>query len=318
MCMCAVSCQRKWKGSKMKNRDVSKTYKIDLGKANNDICPGCIIIEGGGFRGIYGAAALDVLMENHINLQCLVGVSAGALNGMNYISGQIGRAATITLNHRLDKNYVGLRPLIKDKGIFGFGYAFGELMQRYPFDWERFNSNKQRFVITATNLITGDTEYFEKGKCDIFKALQASSSLPYVSKPVVINGIPYLDGGCSNKLPYKWALENGYKKIIVIKTQHGDFRKPDDSKSSGFIAKKYFYKYKDFAKKLEKNNEIYNRQLDELDKLKNNGDVFVISPSSPVDVKRFDSDIQKLYDLYEMGYNDTVSLIPKIKEYLEN
>ena len=235
MYMCAVNYQRKWKGLRMKNKEFSKSYEILCGKATDNISPGCIVIEGGGFRGIYGAAVLDALMGNDINLSCLIGVSAGALNGMGYISGQIGRAATTTLNHRLDKNYVGLRPFIKDKGIFGFGYAFGELMQRYPFDWERFNNGKQRFVIAATNMKTGDTEYFEKGKCDIFKALQASSSLPYVSKPVVINGIPYLDGGCSNKLPYKWAIDNGYKKIIVIKTQHGDFRKPNDSKSLSFL-----------------------------------------------------------------------------------
>lgn len=301
----------------MKNKDFSKSYAITRGKASDNITSGCVVVEGGGFRGIYAAAALDALMENDINLSCLVGVSAGALNGMNYISGQIGRAATITLNHRPDKNYVGLLPYIKDRGIFGFGYAFGELMERYPFDWERFNSGKQRFVIVATNMKTGDTEYFENGKCDIFKALQASSSLPYASSPVIINGTPYLDGGCSNKLPYKWALDNGFKNVIVIKTQHNDFRKPEDSKYSGFMAEKYFYKYKNFAKMLSQNNEIYNQQLDELDGLKNDGSVFVISPTSAVNVRRFESDIQKLYTLYEMGYNDTLALVQQIKEYLE-
>ena len=317
MYMYAANCQRKWKGSKMKNKALSESYAIIRGKASDNITSGCVVVEGGGFRGIYAAAALDALMKNDINLSCLVGVSAGALNGMNYISGQIGRAATITLNHRADKNYVGLRPFIKDKGIFGFGYAFGKLMKKYPFDWERFNSGNQRFIIVTTNMKTGDTEYFENGSCDIFKALQASSSLPYASSPVIINGTPYLDGGCSSKLPYNWALENGYKKIIVIKTQHSDFRKPKDSKYSEFMFNNYFYKYKNFAKKLSQNNEIYNRQLDELDRLKNDGSVFVINPTSKVDVKRFESDIQKLYSLYEMGYNDTLALIPQIKEYLK-
>lgn len=300
----------------MKHKVFSKINELPSGNATDIYTDGCVVMEGGAFRGIYVAAALDALMENGINLRCAIGVSAGALNGMNYISGQIGRAGKITLNHRFDKKYVGGRVLIKNRSIFGYDYAFNELMKKYPFNQERFQSGKQRFVIVATNLKTAKAEYFENGCCDVYKVLEASSSLPYVSKPVQINGAPYLDGGCSDKVPYQWALDNGYEKVIVIKTQQDGFRKSETSERSKKLAEKVYHKFPEFARLLGENNEMYNKQLDNLDKLRDEGKVFVISPTEPVDVSRFESDIEKLGELYYMGYNDTIRLIPEIKKYL--
>lgn len=301
----------------MKQKVYSKINEIPTGNASDNITEGCLVAEGGAFRGIYAAAAMDALMENDINFSCTIGVSAGALNGMNYISGQIGRAALITLNHRFDKEYVGGRVLIKKKSIFGYDYAFSTLMKKYPFNHERFNSGKQRFVIVATNLKSAKAEYFENGSCDLYKALEASSSLPYISKPVKIDDIPYLDGGCSDKLPFEWALENGYKKVIVVKTQQNGYRKPKTSDRSKKLAKRVFHKFPEFAELLGRNNEMYNNQLDCLEKAEDNGNVFVISPTKPVNVSRFENDIEKLGALYDMGYNDTLKLIPEIKKYLK-
>ena len=301
----------------MKHKVYSKINEIPTGCASDIITEGCLVAEGGAFRGIYAAAAMDALMENNINLSCLIGVSAGALNGMSYISGQIGRAALITLNHRFDKKYVGGRVLIKEKSIFGYDYAFGTLMEQYPFNHERFSSGKQRFVIVTTNLETAQAEYFENGNCDIYKVLEASSSLPYIAKPVEIDGVPYLDGGCSDKLPFEWALKNEYKKVIVIKTQQNGYRKQKTSSRSEKLAKRVFHKYPQFAELLNNNNDMYNAQLDNLEKAEERGDVFVISPTKPVNVSRFENDIEKLGELYYMGYNDTIKLIPEIKKYLE-
>ena len=293
----------------------SKLDSLPYGNASNEFTDGCVIVEGGAFRGIYAAAVMDVLMQNNINLKCLVGVSAGALNGMNYISGQIGRSAKITLMHRFDKEYVGYKTLFKDKGIFGFSYCFNYLINKHKFDFDRFYSGNQRFIITATNVFNGKTTYFESGKCDLFKALQASASLPFFSKVVLIDGIPYLDGGCSEKIPYKWAFENGYKKVLIIKTQPDSYKKPATSKLTKIASKLFYGKYKKFAEALCKNNESYNKCLDEIEVLKKNGDVFVISPSAPVNVSRFEKDIEKIGNLYELGFNDATKLLPEIKKY---
>lgn len=302
----------------MKNKSFSKINSITTGNATDSITEGCVVIEGGAFRGIYAAAVLDVLMEAGINLSCAIGVSAGALNGMNYISGQIGRAALITLNHRFDKQYVGLSTLIKTKNIIGYDYAFGELMDIYPFNHERFNNESQRFVVVATNLKSGAPCYFEKGKCsDIKKALKASSSLPYISKPTAIDGTPHLDGGCSDKIPFEWAISNGYSKVVVIKTQHTTYRKPKTTPSSKMLAGRFYRKYPIFAEKLCENNEMYNEQLERLEVAEESGKVFVISPSVPVAVSRFENDLEKLGQLYLLGRKDATELIPKIKNYLE-
>ncbi len=301
----------------MKHKIYSKINNLPKGNASDIITEGCVVAEGGAFRGVYAAAVMDVLMENGINLSCLIGVSAGALNGMNYISGQIGRAAKITFNHRFDKKYVGGRVLLKKHSIFGYEYAFSTLMEKYPFNKQRFNSGNQRFVIVATNLKTAKPEYFENGECDVYKALEASSSLPYISKTVCIDGVPYLDGGCSDKLPFEWPLKNGYKKVLVIKTQTDDYRKEPTSDRSKKLANRVYRKYPEFAELLGRNNEMYNAQLDRLDTAREKGEVFVISPSKSFDVSRFESDIEKLGALYDLGYSDATALIPEIKKYLE-
>ena len=61
-----------------------------------------LVLEGGGLRGLYSAGVMDVMMENNIHVDCIIGVSAGALFGVNYKSHQIG----IYKNIRLIRTYL--------------------------------------------------------------------------------------------------------------------------------------------------------------------------------------------------------------------
>ena len=292
--------------------------KFPFSKADGGVTDGCIVLEGGAFRGSYTEGVLDALMENDINMRCVVGVSAGALNGMSYMSRQIGRAIRITMKYRHDSRYMGAKALKSDKGLIGFSFILGDLFDLEWFDKDSFNASDREFVAVATNLVTGEAEYFHRDKTDIYKAVAASASLPLVSKPVDIMGTPYFDGGCACKVPYTWALENGYKKVIVVRTRHASYRKDLTRKSKTLkIASAKYRKYPDFLNSLSQTNRLYNSQCDELEKMHSEGEVYVISPSLNLDVDRFEGNLDVLANLYYLGYNDTINQLDKLKEYLK-
>ena len=297
-------------------RDINMD-RFPLGTAGDKLTKGCIVLEGGAFRGTYTEGVLDALMLSDINLECVLGVSAGAMNGLNYVSGQIGRTIRVTLKYRHDSRYMGLKALKKDKGLFGFGFIFGELMDIEFFDKKRLMNSPMRFLAAATNCETGETEFFEKtGEVDIYEAVKASSSLPLVSQPVNLNGIEYFDGGCSKKVPYEWAFENGYDKVVVVRTRHADFRKELNGHGVNRFLRRKYSKYPEFLNVLSKLDKTYNDDCDRMQKLHNEGKLFMISPSEPLDVSRFEGDLKVITKLYELGFNDTMNNIEKLKKYL--
>lgn len=301
----------------MKNEIFSGIDKIPIGMSSDKITEGCIVIEGGGFRGVYSEGVLDALMEADINMSCTVGVSAGALNGLNYVSGQIGRTARINLRFRHDDRYVGIQAMKRDNGIIGFSYLFKDIDEFEPFNYERFYDSPRRFVVVATNLLTGKAEYFEKNEYGyIFQAVRASASLPYISKPVNINNIPYLDGGCACKLPYQWALDNQFKKIIVVKNQAAEYR-ADISQNINQMIERTYRNYPLLAKALAGGDERYNKQCDELERLEKDGTLIVLSPSKNIRIDTLEKDIEKLGEWYFLGYNDTKKRLPEIISYLD-
>lgn len=295
-------------------RVYSGVDKLPTGQTDEKLIEGCLCLEGGAFRGVYTSGVCDALMENGINMSACVGVSAGALNGVGYVSGQIGRCGRINLKYRHDGRYVGLRALVRNKGIIGFDFLFNEVPDFLPFNKERFERPEQRFVAVATNCKSGKTEYFEKGKCDIFKAVQASSSMQYVSKPVIVDGKPCLDGGATVHTPYKWALDNKYEKIIVVRTRDREYRRTPKNHAAAKLMYKKYPKYMECLMNVE---TAYNKECDRLDILGDEGRVLVLYPSKPLDhISRIEPDMEKLGWLYYLGYNDTLAQMNRIRNYL--
>ena len=296
-----------------------KTYSridsIPAGKASEKLIDACLVLEGGAFRGLYTQGFLDAMMLNDINLSCVIGVSAGALGGINYVSGQIGRSARTNLTFRHDSRYVGAKALLHSHSILDVGFLtedrgiIPELL-----DEERFYRPEQRFLAVATSLDTGEAVNFEKGRCsDIIAAVQASATMPYISPPVMIGNEPYLDGGCACKIPYEWAVAGGFEKIVVIRTRESSFRKP--GKRDG-KALKVYGKYPAFAEKLANSDIDYNHECDEIERLNEEGRLLRLAPSQPVTVSRVERDLEKLGELYWLGYHDCLSNREKIAEYL--
>ncbi len=289
--------------------------KIPNGKASEKLINACLVLEGGAFRGLYTQGFLDAMMQKGLNLSCVIGVSAGALSGLNYVSGQIGRSGRINLTYRHDSRYVGWRAFLRSRSLLDIGFLTEERGIIEPLDKERFNRPEQRFLAVAVNCLDGSVAYFEKGKCsDILKAIRASATMPFISPAVMMDGIPYLDGGCACKIPYQWALDQGFEKIIVLRTQDVSFRKPEKISKS---ALRFYKKYPEFAKKLSTSNIDYNRQCDEIEKLHASKRLLRIAPSKPVDVSRLEKDMEKLGELYLLGYDDCIDKLEMVKDYLK-
>lgn len=278
-----------------------------------------LVLEGGALRGMYTSGVLDTFLKNNMEFECVAGVSAGALNAMSYISKQPGRPAKINLEYCDDPRYIGRKAFIKNKGIIGYDYLFGDISEnKVPFDYKSFENTNQRFIIVTTNCEKAETEYLEKSNCnDLFKAAQASSSMPLASAMVEINNNHYLDGAVTTSIPVKWALEQGYEKVVVVLTRDKTYRKPMLSNKMKKLYKLAYHKYPKLIEKLNTMPERYNKLQDEIIDLEKEGKIFIIRPEKEVTVSRLEKDKEKLENLYKEGIAETEKNLDALKEYLE-
>lgn len=306
---------------KFTNEEICELLKdIPLKKVKDEPIDGAIVLEGGAFRGVYQEGVLDCLMEHGYNFKTTIGVSAGALNGVSYTTGQMGRNAHINIRYRHDGRYVGINAFLKSRlrSLIGFDFAFGDLPDLPPIDIDALKNNGRKFVVCATNMETGKAEYFDNSRDDILNCVRASSTLPYISRPVMIDGKPYFDGGCDDRIPYWWAKSQGYDKVIVVRTRNKNFRIEDNFEKRYKIAKRLYSNYPSFAIKLARTDVDYDALCDELEIEEKKGNAFIIYPSKPINIKMLEGDLNKLKDIYKLGYNDALNSLDNLKEYLNN
>ncbi len=297
----------------MQVKPYSRMDEIPSGTASDVIVDGCLVLEGGAFRGLYTQGFLDAMMLNDLNLQCVIGVSAGALSAMSYVSGQIGHSARVNIGYRHDSRYIGAKALLHSRSPLDVGFLTEDRGVFEPLDEERFNQPGRRFVAVATNCLTGEPTYFERGKCsDIMLATRASATIPLISPMVDIDGTPYLDGGCSCKIPYQWALDQGFQRILAVRTREREYRKEPKEDAT---ALKVYRAYPEFAHRLSVSNFSYNAQCDELEQLVAEGKLMQIAPSEPVRISNLEGDLEKLGSLYWLGYQDCLDHMDDLRAY---
>ena len=262
-----------------------------------------LVLEGGGLRGVFTCGVLDCFMDRGISFPFTVGVSAGACNGLSYMSGQRGRAKSSNIDLMEKYHYVGLKYMLTQGCIMDFKLLFEDFPEKIiPYDYDAYFSNPDRFVMVTTNCLSGKAEYFEeKSSAErVMSIVRASSSLPFVSKITYVDGIPMLDGGIVDSIPVRYAMEQGYEKMVVILTRNKGYRK---KKSKMRIAKAMYRKYPKLQKALSQRNEVYNRTMDLIEDLEKQGKIIVIRPVKPVQVGRMEKDTEKLRELYQEGYD---------------
>lgn len=279
---------------------------------------GALVLEGGSLRGVFTAGVLDVFMEQGLELSYVNGVSAGSMNGMSYVSKQIGRTIKVDLDYVKDKRFLSFRNMVKNRYIFNFDFLFGELSETLvPFDTDTFEKSQQTFEVVATRCKTGKPEYFEKSACtDFIGAVKASSSIPILSRMIDVEGKKYLDGGCSMPIAYQRAMDLGYHKIVLVLTREQGYRKPPLDKWSKKAYERYFAPLPEFLEALKEVPDRYNRMQEEIDTLLAENRIFVIRPDKPVTVQRTEQDKRKLEALYEDGRRLALEHFDELKQYL--
>lgn len=275
-----------------------------------------LILEGGGLRGIYTAGVLDTFMKNKIKVDTVIGVSAGALFGINYLSNQRGRVIRYNLDNIKNKNYMGISSLIRTGNIMNKDFCFDKLIyETDPFDFDTFNKSKTDFYCVVTNVVTGKPEYIKIDDIENqLEYLRASGSMPVVSRIVHIRGKEYLDGGISDSVPIKWGLKNGYKKIIVVETRPKDYRK---KKHNNFLFKRFYKNYPKFVETYSNRYKVYNKTKEYIELLEKEKRVFVIRPSELVKISRIEKNKDKIQEMYRLGMRDANNKLKDLKKYLK-
>ena len=270
-----------------------------------------LVLEGGGLRGVFTCGVLDCFMDRGIRFPFAVGVSAGACNGLSYMSGQRGRARSSNIDLMDKYHYVGFKYLLTQGCIMDYKLLFEDFPEKIiPYDYEAYFSNPTRFVMVTTNCLTGKAEYLEeKSSADrVMSIVRASSSLPFVTKITYVDGVPMLDGGIVDSIPVKYALEQGYEDIMVVLTRNKGYRKKEGKMRA---AKAFYRKYPDLQKALYERNAVYNQTMDMIERLEEQGKITVIRPLKPVEVGRVEKDTAKLAALYDEGYEIAEQLLTK-------
>ena len=275
-----------------------------------------LVLEGGGFRGIYTAGVLDVFLENGIMPDGVVGVSAGAIHGCSYLSHQKGRSIEYYTKYCDDWRFMSLRSFIFTGNIVGTQFAYHDLPEKLvPYDFSAFDQCGVPFYATVANLETGKPEYIKIN--DMLKDIdyiRASASLPYFSQIVKLDGKRYLDGGCADSIPIKAFREMGYEKNIIVLTRHEGYEK---KREHGVFAKLLYRKYPEFVKSLLTLHERYKDTLETIKRLENDGEVFVIRPSVPLTIGRMEHDAKKVRAVYDIGVRDAQNQLERLKSWLE-
>lgn len=275
-----------------------------------------LVLEGGGFRGMYTCGVIDVFMENVICFDEVVGVSAGAAFGCNIKSKQIGRALRYNKRFCQDSRYSGLKSFIKTGDLYNKEFAYGIVPTILdPFDTKTFRENPLKFTVVCTDIHTGNPVYHEiqNGDATDIEWIRASASIPIVSKPVKLDGYELLDGGVSDSIPVNWMLERSDKTVIVLTRDKSYHKEPMKYIN---LLKKAFKEYPNLQKALENRYIVYNKTLDEIEQLEREGKVFVIRPSKPIACAMIEKDPNHLQEIYDIGRRDALHYLEDLKKYL--
>ena len=261
-----------------------------------------LVLEGGGMRGVFTSGVLDAFMKHNLTFPYIVAVSAGACNGMSYVSHQPRRARISNIDYLARYKYIGLRHLVTQGCIFDRELLYDKFPNQYlPFDFDTFFSSPMTFEMVTTNCLTGQPMYLSE-RHDRQRALdivRASSSLPYVSKIVDVDGIPMLDGGIVDSIPLQHAIDMGHPPNVLVLTRNRGYRNTGkDMKIPRFI----YRKYPRLRVALSRRLAAYNAQLEYVERMEDEGRVICIRPERPMEVDRIEKDIAKLERLYEEGF----------------
>lgn len=279
-----------------------------------------MVLEGGATRGVFTSGVLDYLMEQGVYTSHVVGVSAGACNGVDYVSRQPGRTRDCMIHKEREYSYYyGFRKFIKKKSLMNMDMIFDRYPNEiFPFDYETYFASEMECEMVTTNCETGQAEYVTErhDRERLMKVCRASCSMPLVAPIVNVDGVPYLDGGLTDSIPVRRAMEIGNEKIIVVLTRNPGYRKKPTSRAAADLYRRAYRKYPELVRAAIRRNYEYNRQIRQVEQLEREGKIFVFCPKIPT-VSRIEKDCDALQHFYEHGYQQAKRKYSQLQAYLE-
>ena len=280
-----------------------------------------LVVEGGGMKCAYCAGILDAFMDNKITFDYCIGVSGGSGSAASYVAGQRGRNIRFFTKHLHDPGYFGIRSFLKTGNLFGLQYIYGDLSNsdgKDPFDFPAFMESPMDYQLVATNAATGKPEYFKKEdmKQDDYRCFMASCAIPAACRPVEINGRAYYDGGLTDAVPVKKALEEGCQRLVVILSKPRDYvMKPQ---SFRFLYKQIFRKYPRIISAIDNRHLMYHNTMEMIAGLEKEGKIFVFAPSRHTRARAFTMNEKVEQGLYELAVRDFRAQEKRLKCFLES
>ena len=263
-----------------------------------------LIDVGGGMRGTYAVGVLDFCLENNVNFDCCIGVSAGSTNLISFLAKQVGRNFRYYFDYAFRKEYCGISCWLKDRNYLNLKYIYETLANsdgEDPLDYEALMKNPADFFVVAEECVSGKTKYFSKDdiKQDNYRIPSASCNIPVINRPVDINGVTYFDGGFADPVPIQKAIDEGCDKIVLILTRPVDI--PRSPKRDGIFAKFLKIKYPKAAERLANRANQYNQSVKLAKELQEQGKVLILSPKEVYGLDTLTRNKESMRQLYEDG-----------------
>lgn len=277
-----------------------------------------LILEGGAMRGLFSAGVIDIFMENGIEFDAAIGVSAGAAFGCNYKSRQPGRVIRYNKRFAKDKRFCSIQSLIKTGDLFGAEFCYHTIPDKLDiFDTEAYLANPMDFYVVVTDVETGKAVYINSDEAgeNSLECFRASASMPLVSRPVEIKGKKYLDGGIADSVPIQYFESIGFDRNVIILTQPlGYVKKPS---SAAKIMKYALKQYPKIAETMFDRHNEYNSTLDYIAAKERAGEVLVIRPEAPLEIGRTEHNPDKMQKVYDLGRAAGKKYLDKVKDFIK-
>lgn len=276
-----------------------------------------LVLEGGALRGLFTAGVLDVMMENGLMTDAVVGVSAGAVFGCNFKSRQIGRTIRYNKKYCREWRFASFRSLLLTGDFYGADFCYRRIPEELDvFDVKTYQSNEMTFDVVATDLETGEATYHrcESAMGEDLKWMRASASMPLASHPVEIDGHKYLDGGIADSIPLLYMEQLGFPHSIVILTQPLGFMKEPNPLLP--LLRRVLRRYPRTVHALETRHERYNKTLEDILQKEKTGRILVIRPDAALHIGARAKNMDELERLYQLGCEMGQRRIDEIRAFI--
>ena len=276
-----------------------------------------VVDVGGGMRGIYAAGILDCCMAHGVHFDCCVGVSAGSANVASYLAGQRGRNYRYYQEYALRREYMGAGNLLRTGSYINLGYVYGTLSNsggEDPLDYCALMANPASLLVVATHAETGQARYFTKADLhqNDYRIFMASSCVPGVNRPFVLDGVPYFDGALSDPVPIEKAFSMGCDRVVLLLTKPADsFRKPG---KDALLASMIQRRYPVAARQLLLRAQRYNQAVAAAKRYQAAGRALILSPSDTFGVDTLKRDKSALRLLYQAGLQDGCRILDWLEQ----